>query len=323
MAGHSYTDAALNTSGLLLDTTGMRRIIAWDPEQGIMQVEPGVTLRDVVRISLPDRWWPAVTPSTADATIGGCVAMNVNGKNAWKTGSFGEHLLSLTVLLAGGQLLTLSPEQEPELFRAFVGSAGLLGIIISITFQLQRIPSGYVDVHVQPASSLGELLRILEEEQSADYLEAWVDGFAGGRWLGRGIVTATTYSHVYEDAGLWPATAGMAGQLKASCARQAGILCRPVVKSGVRLANDVMYWEVDGGNASLFDKDRWCAQPIIQRPYLPVIELCCPWERNISGLRFLSASAAAVQRNHTPLAGAAFHPTLVHHQATSPGPLPA
>ncbi|HEX6110168.1 MAG TPA: FAD-binding oxidoreductase, partial [Ktedonobacteraceae bacterium] len=135
-AGHSYTDAALNTNGVIIDVTGMRRILSWDPEQGIMQVEPGVTLRDMVRVALADRWWPAVTPSTADATIGGCVAMNVNGKNAWKCGSFGEHLLSLTVLLSTGQVLTLSPESNPQLFQALVGSAGLLGIITSITLQL-------------------------------------------------------------------------------------------------------------------------------------------------------------------------------------------
>jgi decaprenylphospho-beta-D-ribofuranose 2-oxidase len=141
--GHSYTDAALNTNGVIIDVTGMRRILSWDPERGIMQVEPGVTLRDMVHVALADGWWPAVTPSTADATIGGCVAMNVNGKNAWKCGSFGEHLLSLTALLAPttnrrATLLTLSPESDLQLFRAFVGSAGLLGVITSITLQLHR-----------------------------------------------------------------------------------------------------------------------------------------------------------------------------------------
>jgi decaprenylphospho-beta-D-ribofuranose 2-oxidase len=154
-AGHSYTDAALNSNGVIIDVTGMRRILSWDPERGIMQVEPGVTLCDMVRVALVDRWWPAVTPSTAEATIGGCVAMNVNGKNAWKCGSFGEHLLSLTVLLASAQMLTLSPKSDPQLFQALVGSAGLLGIITSITLQLQRIPSGSVDVLVRSAASIG------------------------------------------------------------------------------------------------------------------------------------------------------------------------
>ncbi len=29
--GHSYTDAALNTNGVIIDVTGMRRILSWDP----------------------------------------------------------------------------------------------------------------------------------------------------------------------------------------------------------------------------------------------------------------------------------------------------
>ena len=214
-----------------------------------MQVEPGVTLRDVVRVALPDHWWPPVTPSTADATVGGCVAMNVNGKNAWKCGSFGEHLLSLTVLLATGQTLTLSPESNPQLFQAFVGSAGLLGIITSITLQLQRVTSGNVDVLVRPAASFSEILTIFQEEQSADFLEAWVDGFAGGRSLGRGIVTCTTYSDVRDKEFstikrgiIQPQTSRAPDRFKMGLARCAGTIGRPAVKSGVRNANSVMYW---------------------------------------------------------------------------------
>ena len=247
--GHSYTDAALNTNAVIIDVTGMRRILSWDPERGIMQVEPGVTLRDVVHVALADRWWPAVTPSTADVTIGGCVAMNVNGKNAWKCGSFGEHLLSLTVLLATGQELILSPESNPRLFQALVGSAGLLGIITSITLQLQRITSGNVDIFVRSAASLGEIFTIFQEEQSADFLEGWIDGFAGGRHLGRGIVTCTKYSEVCKKE--FPAinrgttqsqTSRIPDQLKGGFARCTGKIFRPAVQNGVYIANSTMYW---------------------------------------------------------------------------------
>ncbi len=241
-AGHSYSDAALNTKGVIIDLTGMRRILSWNPEQGVIQVEPGVTLRDMVCIAQADRWWPPVTPSTADATIGGCVAMNVNGKNAWKCGSFGEHLLSLTVLLATGQVLTLSPEGDPQLFQALVGSAGLLGIITSITLQLQRLPSMSVDVLVRSASSIGEILEIFREEQSADFLEAWVDGFAGGHDLGRGIVTCTKFRNGLDGASLQLQEYRLLNQLENRFARCIGQLCRPVVKGEVRIANSMMYW---------------------------------------------------------------------------------
>jgi len=67
-AGHSYTDAALNTGGVVIDVRPMRRILAWNPATGVMRVEAGATLRDVVLIAAPDGWWPAASPSTPEAT---------------------------------------------------------------------------------------------------------------------------------------------------------------------------------------------------------------------------------------------------------------
>ncbi len=246
-AGHSYSDAALNTHGLIVDTTRMRRILGWDAQRGVVQVEPGVTLRDVVRVALPDGWWPAVTPSTAEATIGGCVAMNVNGKNAWKCGSFGEHVLSLTLLLANGQARILSPESDPQLFRAVVGSAGLLGIIASITLQLQRVLSSNVDVCIRPAGSFGEVLAIFQQEQQSDFLEAWVDGFASGSRLGRGIVSCTRYRDAWPESPREFRTAGLVGssrlpeRLEQELAKSVGKMGRRFVETSVRTANSTAY----------------------------------------------------------------------------------
>lgn len=235
-AGHSYTDAALNTNGLIVDVTAMRRIQRWDPGNGIMQVEPGVTLREMVQVSQPNGWWPAISPSTADATIGGCVAMNVTGKNAWQCGSFGEQLLSLTLLLASGEVLTVSPVASPELFRAVVGSAGLLGVITSLTLQLRRIASASVDVRRLPADNLGELLEIFAQERHADFLEGWVDGFTTGVHLGRGFVTSSNHS---DDA---PARSSRAvRQLQGALLRWAGSGARFALNGSVRIANSAAY----------------------------------------------------------------------------------
>ena len=48
-AGQSYGDAALNGEALLLDLSGMQRIIDWNPENGIVIVEPGVTIEQLWR----------------------------------------------------------------------------------------------------------------------------------------------------------------------------------------------------------------------------------------------------------------------------------
>lgn len=266
-AGHSYTDAALNTRGAVIDMTRMRQILAWNPEHGIMQVEPGVSLRDVIRVALPDGWWPPVTPSTAEATIGGCVAMNITGRNAWKCGSFGEHVLSLRVLLVSGLELHISPTSATDLYYAFVGSAGLLGIITSITLQLQRISSGYVDSVMRPVATLGEVFTIFQEEQSADLLEALLDGFAGGTRLGRGIVTRTTYSNVADRASLRFPVSRIPEHLTANLARYVGAIGRPAVKSGMRLANSMTYeWSRRWNHG----KPRRRRRPLLESAFFPL-----------------------------------------------------
>ena len=82
-AGQSYGDAALNAGNICLDLSCMKRILAWDPGQGIIQLEPGVTIEQLWQHAIEDGWWPAVVPGTMFATLGGCLGMNVHGKNNW------------------------------------------------------------------------------------------------------------------------------------------------------------------------------------------------------------------------------------------------
>ena len=263
-AGHSYTDAALNTGGVVIDVTPMRQILAWDAARGTMHVEPGVTLRDVVLMAWKDGWWPVVSPSTSEVTIGGCAAMNVNGRNAWKCGPLGAHILSLDVLLTTGEVRTLVPERDTQLFHAFVGSMGLLGIITAITLQLQHISSGYVTLRKRSAASLDEIFTLFaEEEQRSDFMEAWLDGFARGPQLGRGQITCATLSDS-GDAPLLPfPTSGRPGRLEIPLVNLAASFCRPVLLPGLQMANRALVWrgrwnhKTTGQQRALFPYTYW------------------------------------------------------------------
>ena len=242
-AGHSYTDAALNTGGVVIDVSPMRKILSWDRAQGVMVVEPGVTLQDMVSKAWKDGWWPFVSPSTPVVTIGGCAAMNVNARNAWKCGPFGTYILSLDVLLATGEVRTLVPERDLQLFYAFVGSMGLLGIITSITVQLQRISSGYVAIRRHSGASLDEIFTLFAQEaHHSDFMEAWLDGFARGDRLGRGILTCATLINSSDPAPFSFPTSGLLGRLEIPLVTFAANLGRPALLPGVQLANRANYW---------------------------------------------------------------------------------
>jgi decaprenylphospho-beta-D-ribofuranose 2-oxidase len=237
-AGHSYTDAALNTASAVIDVTPMRQILSWDAVRGIMCIEPGVTLREMVQMAWQDGWWPGVSPSTPEVTIGGCAAMNVNGRNAWKCGAFGSTILALDVLFPMGETCTLTPERDPQLFYAFVGSMGLLGIITSITIQLQRIPSGYVTVRRRYATSMDEIFNLFdEEEQASDFMEAWLDGFAIGGQLGRGHLTSATFCNTGKNASFPFPKQGLLDRLEIPLMSFAARLARPFFLPGVKMAN--------------------------------------------------------------------------------------
>ena len=160
-AGCSYGDASLNAEGVSLDLSRMNRILEWNPATGVIRVEPGVTIRQLWQYVLEDGWWPPVVTGTMAITLGGAAGMNVHGKNAWKLGPIGDHLRSVDLLLASGEVVRCSRDERPELFHAAIGGFGMLGCFTSLELQLERIHSGLIEIEAIPARSLREQLRDL------------------------------------------------------------------------------------------------------------------------------------------------------------------
>lgn len=199
-SGRSYGDAAMNGGELVLDTTGMNRILSWDAESGIVEAEPGVTVEALWRTALPSGWWPSVVPGTMFPTLGGCAAMNIHGKNHFRMGGIGDHILDLDLITPMGERLTLSRTVEPDLFHAVISGFGMLGTITRLRMQLKHVHGGRLRVRQIPARSLDEQFAIFEaNENTSDYLVSWMDCIAGGAGLGRGQVHRAEYTRPGED----------------------------------------------------------------------------------------------------------------------------
>ncbi len=199
-SGRSYGDASLNAPGLVVDTTGLNRILSWDPVAGVADVEPGVTIADLWHRTLPDGYWPAVVPGTMAPTIAGCAAMNVHGKNNFKVGPTGDHVLEFDLLAPDGRTLRCSREENPEVFHAAIGGFGALGAFTRIRLRLKRVESGLLRVRPIRNRTLEEAFDVFEERLPAsDYLVGWLDGVADGRSLGRGVIHQANYLAAGED----------------------------------------------------------------------------------------------------------------------------
>lgn len=181
-AGRSYGDAAIGAECLLIDFSEFFRILNWDPETGVLEAEPGATIGDVWRHCLPDGWWPPVVSGTMTPTLAGALAMNIHGKNAFREGTLGEHVLKIDVAFPNGQIATLTPEHD--LFYAVISGAGLLGAIVRVKLQMKRITSSMLEVYAESVPDLESQFRLFDaRESSSDYMVSWVDVFGRGRGL--------------------------------------------------------------------------------------------------------------------------------------------
>jgi decaprenylphospho-beta-D-ribofuranose 2-oxidase len=199
--GNSYGDAAMNRENIVLDMSRLNRILEWDPENGRIRVEAGVTIQQLWQYILGDGWWPPIVPGTMRPTIGGCAAMNVHGKNAWKLGPVGDHIEEFDMMLPNGEIIRCSREQNSDIFHAAIGGFGMLGCFTSLTLQMKRIYSGLLTVDAIASRSLSQMMAQFDEHlPSSDYLVGWIDALAGGRGQGRGQIHKATYLLPGDDS---------------------------------------------------------------------------------------------------------------------------
>ena len=94
---------------------------------------------------MPKGWFLPVTPGTSYVTLGGAIASDIHGKNHHNSGTFGQHVTSICMALGTGEVITVSPAENADLFYATCGGMGLTGVIISATIQLHSIRSSFIN----------------------------------------------------------------------------------------------------------------------------------------------------------------------------------
>jgi len=197
----SYNDSALNHGGRMIDMTRMDKILGFDPATGVIDVEAGIQLGELLRLFTPRGWIPAVLPGTGFPTVGGAIGHDIHGKNHHVLGSFGQHVLSVTLLQPGGKRVTATPERNKALFRATMGGIGQTGVIVSARLQMIRTPGTAMRVKSSRIESLDEFLSRLDSS-TYSYNVGWIDGTATGASLGRGILEEAELTDGPERGGL-------------------------------------------------------------------------------------------------------------------------
>jgi len=192
--GYSYGDMILNDNHIVLNLRRMNQILDWSPESGRIVAEPGVTLGDVLFTSMSSNWTVNACPGTPGVSVGGAISNNAHGKESWKNGNFGDSVISLKLLIASGEILTIDRTEDRRLMEAVVAGMGLLGIIVEATLQLQKVPSPFIEVSLVPVKNTEEMIEVIERaREKFDSLTGWTDAFAKGPSLGRGCVSSARW----------------------------------------------------------------------------------------------------------------------------------
>ena len=185
--GRSYGDAALIKDGGVVLTRRLNRMLAFDPENGWLRCEAGVSIEEIIDTFLPRGWFPPVVPGTQFVTVGGAIGCNIHGKNHHQVGCFGDHVRRLELLTASGDVVVCDRENEPELFWATVGGMGLTGLILSAEVQLYPVESAAIEMESIRVENLDEFFAVSAESGDFTHTVSWVDCAQTGSAMGRGI----------------------------------------------------------------------------------------------------------------------------------------
>ncbi len=148
-AGSSLCAGSQGIDGALtLSLERMNDVVAIDPVDELVTVEPGVLNAEISEATAPHGlFYPPDPASKAFCSIGGNIATNAGGLCCVKYGVTRDYVRRLEVVLADGTVLetghdTVKGVAGFDLTGLLVGSEGTLGIVTKATLRLRPVPEG-------------------------------------------------------------------------------------------------------------------------------------------------------------------------------------
>lgn len=185
-------------------------VIAVDPVNSTVDVQGMCTYEDLVDKTLTFGLTPLVVPHLKTITVGGAVAGVVAESTGFRNGLPHESVLEMDILTGNGEVVTCSPTENADLYRAFPNSYGTLGYAVRLKLELEPVLD-YVALRNVRFADLDTMTRVLAEvsetgrfdDQDVDYLDGVVFSPAesylimGTQTAEPGPVSDYTYNEIY------------------------------------------------------------------------------------------------------------------------------
>jgi FAD-linked oxidoreductase len=134
-SGHSFTPAAV-TDGVLIRPEGLTRVKALDKETGLVTVESGMPLWRLNELLAEQGLALTNMGDIQVQTVAGATGTGTHGTGR-ASGSIAAQVCGLELVLASGEIVTCSPDENAELFQAARLGVGAIGYVTSVTFQTE------------------------------------------------------------------------------------------------------------------------------------------------------------------------------------------
>jgi FAD/FMN-containing dehydrogenase len=156
--------------GVLLDMTGMSRVLAIDGERLTVRTEAGIFWASLAEVLRRDGLDYLSAPLNLTSSVGGTLGVGGIDVNSPRLGCSADQALALQVVTPTGEILECSDEDNAGLFQRAILGYGQFGVITEAILRIRRYTP--IRMHYFYYSSLRaaiEDLQLLDRNDASDY----------------------------------------------------------------------------------------------------------------------------------------------------------
>jgi hypothetical protein len=156
--------------GLLLDMTGMSRVLAIDADSMTVRTQAGIFWHELAE-NLRRRGLDYLSaPLNFTASVGGTIGVGGIDINSPRLGCSADQVEAMQVVTPTGRIVECSPEENAELFERVLLGYGQFGVITEATLRIRRFTP--IRMHYFYYASIPQAIedmQLLVREDAADY----------------------------------------------------------------------------------------------------------------------------------------------------------
>ena len=181
-AAHSVSQLAISEGGILLAMKSLNKILSVDKDALTVDVEGGVSWRDLVHHLERFDLVPRVLTNNLNVTVGGTISIAGIGVASFKHGTQGDNVAEMDVVTGAGDTVTCGPDRNSDLFWSTIAGLGQMGIITRARLALRRTQTMTRTYFLL----YDNLRRFMDDARRAmgsglwDHLESWASPCAQG-----------------------------------------------------------------------------------------------------------------------------------------------